>query len=209
MCPPQGPQPAQRAGGRSHHGGYSRTSQERSLRDRSVTTAMQPTPAVSVIVPARDSGPTLARTLTALDKQDVSVPYEVVVVDDGSQDDTAAIAGRHSPRVTLVRNERSLGPGGARNRGVERSRGAVLAFTDADCYPTRAWLSKGLEAMENFDLVQGRVDPDPQVPRTPFDRSLAVHGDAGFYQTANLFVRREVFTMIGGFRDWALEEPQR
>jgi hypothetical protein len=92
---------------------------------------------------------------------------------------------------------------------VQAARGAVLAFTDADCFPTPQWLGRGLDALERADLIQGRVEPDPSVPRTPFDRSLWVDGDGGFYQTANLFVRREVFDSVGGFRDWALERPRR
>jgi glycosyltransferase involved in cell wall biosynthesis len=111
--------------------------------------------------------------------------------------------------VRLVRNESSLGPGGARNRGVGAALAPVLAFTDADCFPAPDWLRHGLNALEGADLVQGRVEPDPSVPRTPFDRSLSVDGDGGFYQTANLFVRREVFDEVGGFRDWALEQPDR
>jgi glycosyltransferase involved in cell wall biosynthesis len=170
---------------------------------------MSAEPAVSVIIAARDAAPTLGRTLKALGEQDLSYPFEVVVVDDGSRDDTAAIARSHEPLVSLVSLERSVGPGGARNVGVQAARAPVLAFTDADCFPTPQWLARGLDALERADLIQGRVEPDPSVPRTPFDRSLAVDGAAGFYQTANLFVRREVFNVVGGFRDWSLEQPGR
>jgi glycosyltransferase involved in cell wall biosynthesis len=103
----------------------------------------------------------------------------------------------------------SEGPGAARNHGVARSSAPVLAFTDADCFPTPGWLAAGLRALDRADLVQGRVEPDPAVPRTPFDRTLAVEHDGGFYQTANLFIRRETFESVGGFRDWALERPRR
>jgi hypothetical protein len=83
----------------------------------------------------------------------------------------------------------------------------VLAFTDADCFPTRQWLAHGLDALTDADLVQGAVQPDPAVTRTPFDRTVVVAGDRGFYQTANLLVRREMFDLVGGFRDWAIEGP--
>jgi glycosyltransferase involved in cell wall biosynthesis len=172
-----------------------------------VKSAMEP--AVSVIIPARDAAPTLARTLEALERQTVGVPFEVIVVDDGSQDATADIVARHDHFVSLVRNTDAEGPGAARNRGVAQACAPVLAFTDADCFPTAQWVRRGLEALESADLVQGRVEPDPSVPRTPFDRSLGVEGDGGYYQTANLFVRREVFDAVGGFRDWALEQPGR
>jgi len=166
-------------------------------------------PRISVIVPARDCAPTLGRTLAALRAQTFEGPYEVIVVDDGSRDETAAIAARHAPLVRLIRNGQSTGPGEARNRGARAARAPRLAFTDADCFPAPGWLEHGSRALDGADLVQGRVEPDPGAPRTPFDRSLAVAGDGGFYQTANLFVRREAFAAAGGFRDWALERPGR
>jgi glycosyltransferase involved in cell wall biosynthesis len=162
-----------------------------------------------VIIPARDAGPTLDRTLTSIREQELDRPFEVLVVDDGSRDETASIARRYEPLVSVISLTQALGPGAARNRGVNAARAPALAFTDADCFPSPSWLARGLDALERADLVQGRVEPDPAVPRTPFDRSLSVEGDGGFYQTANLFVRREVFDAVGGFRDWALEQPGR
>jgi glycosyltransferase involved in cell wall biosynthesis len=166
-------------------------------------------PAVSVIVPARDAKPTLERTLSAICEQELDRPFEVLVVDDGSRDETAAIARRYGPLVSVITLKESVGPGAARNRGVSAARAPALAFTDADCFPSPSWLACGLDALQQADLVQGRVEPDPAVARTPFDRSLSVERAGGFYQTANLLVRREVFQAVGGFRDWSLEQPGR
>jgi glycosyltransferase involved in cell wall biosynthesis len=163
-------------------------------------------PAVSVIIPARDAAPTLERTLDALQSQTLEGGFEVIVVDDGSRDRTPEIVRGYDSFARLVVNAESLGPGGARNRGVREARASVLAFTDADCFPTPGWLTAGLAKLGEADLVQGRVDPDPTVERTPFDRTLAVERDGGFYQTANLFMRRELFDAVGGFHDWVLEE---
>jgi len=162
-------------------------------------------PSVSVIIPARDAAPTLERTLRALGDQRLDEAFEVIVIDDGSADNTAQVAERHAPRVRLIRNERSEGPGAARNRGVAAARGSVLAFTDSDCFPTPQWLARGLEAIADVDLVQGAVAPDPAVARTPFDRTVTVTDDGGFYETANMFVRHDVFDATGGFTDWVLE----
>jgi glycosyltransferase involved in cell wall biosynthesis len=162
-------------------------------------------PCVSVIIPARQAASTIGRTLSALSAQQLDQAFEVIVVDDGSTDETAAIAERHMPLVSVIHNGRSRGAGAARNRGVAAARASVIAFTDADCFPTPDWLAHGLESLAEADLVQGRVTPDPSVTRTPFDRSLSVDRDAGFYQTANLFVRRDVLDLVGGFREWALE----
>lgn len=151
---------------------------------------------------------TLGATLEAVQRQELPETFEVIVVDDGSVDGTAAVV-REYEGVRLIRLETSQGPGRARNRGVAEARGSTLAFTDADCVPTARWLAAGLAAIREADLVQGRVDPDPKTRRTPFDRTLAVEDHGGFYQTANLFVRRTTFECVGGFRDWALEKPGR
>lgn len=164
------------------------------------------TPAVSVIIPARDAAPTLERTLDALGAQTLQDPFEVILVDDGSHDRTPDIAQAHARFVRLVTNSQSVGPGAARNRGVQQANAPVLAFTDADCFPTPGWLAAGLEMVGQADLVQGPVTPEPTVARTPFDRSVVVERGGGFFPTANLFVRRSVFEAVGGFHDWVLEE---
>jgi glycosyltransferase involved in cell wall biosynthesis len=158
-------------------------------------------PQVSVIVPARDAAATLARTLAALAEQRLEGSFEVLVVDDGSSDQTAEIAAAASGPVTLLR-QAPLGPAAARNAGVERARGAALAFCDADVFPAPGWLAAGLAALGRADLVQGRVLPDPQAPLGPFDRTLWITSQVGLWETANLFVTRELFERVGGFQEW-------
>ncbi|MEA2442586.1 MAG: hypothetical protein QOH76_4010 [Thermoleophilaceae bacterium] len=156
---------------------------------------------VSVVVPARNAAATLGRTLECLAAQAVDGRIEVVVVDDGSDDDTAAIARGAPGEVKLV-SEGRLGAAQARNRGVAEASAAVIAFTDADCFPTPTWLARALDTLVDADLVQGRVEPDPSARLGPFDRTIWVESERGFYETANLVVRRELFERIGGFEDW-------
>jgi len=156
-------------------------------------------PRVSVIVPALDAAATIGRTLECLARQELADPFEVIVVDDGSTDGTAGIARSHG--VTVLSQDHG-GPGPARNLGVASARGRVLAFTDADCYPTAGWLREGLEALGSAELVQGRVEADPEASRGPYDRTVWVLRESGLYETANLFIGRELFDRLGGFEDW-------
>lgn len=156
---------------------------------------------VSVVIPARNASATLPRVLAALARQDAPEMSEVCVVDDGSSDGTAEIAEAWE-EVTVVRQP-CTGPSAARNSGADATNGAILAFLDADCCPTRGWLAAGLAAMErgHADLVQGAVKADPNARIEPFDRTLWVLHETGLYESANLFVRRDLFDRIGGFRN--------
>lgn len=155
----------------------------------------------SVIVPARDAEATLERTLRCLVDQDAGFDYEVIVVDDGSVDGTPELVPRFGRDVRLVRGD-GTGPAAARNLGVASCSGAMLAFCDADCFPTRGWLAAGLEALGEAELVQGRVLPEPGVAIGPYDRTLWVTHEVGLWETANLFVTRPAFDSVGGFEDW-------
>ncbi|HET9102213.1 MAG TPA: glycosyltransferase family A protein [Solirubrobacteraceae bacterium] len=156
---------------------------------------------LSVIVPARDAEATLGRTLAALAAQQTTEAYEVIVVDDGSHDATAAIA-RAAPAPVTVVSQPAAGPAAARNLGARHARGDRLAFCDADVFPVPGWLAAGAAALARHELVQGRVAPDPDVPRGAFDRSLHIDGAVGLWETANLFVTRELFERVGGFQAW-------
>ncbi len=160
------------------------------------------TPAVSVVVPARDAERTIGRTLEALTAQDLDRPFEVIVVDNGSSDGTAEIAERVGPPVQVVRRPRGQPAGAARNAGVGIARAPAVAFTDADCEPQPGWLRAGLAALDKgAGLIQGAVMPDPDATAGAFDRTLWVVSESGLYETANLFVRHDAFDRVGGFED--------
>ncbi|MDH4393729.1 MAG: glycosyltransferase [Aquabacterium sp.] len=85
---------------------------------------------VSVVIPAYNAARTLRATLDSVRAQGPLVA-EVVVVDDGSTDDTAAVVAEHDPQARLVR-QANAGVAAARNLGVSVARGDWVAFLDAD-----------------------------------------------------------------------------
>jgi cellulose synthase/poly-beta-1,6-N-acetylglucosamine synthase-like glycosyltransferase len=98
-------------------------------------------PRVSVIVPLFNKAGYVGRALASISSQTFA-DFEVIVVDDGSTDGGPEIVARHrDSRMRLVSQQNS-GPGAARNRGIEQSRGPLLAFLDAD----DEWLPHYLEA---------------------------------------------------------------
>ncbi len=162
-------------------------------------------PGVAVVVPARNAARTLPATLDALGAQTLA-PESVVVVDNGSSDATGAIARAH-PAVTQVVAGPGRGPGPARNTGVAACAAPLVAFTDADCVPTPGWLAALAAAGEGgASIVQGRVAPDPAATRTPWERTLAVPGFTGLFESANLLVPRRVLDRVGGFGA-GIEDP--
>jgi glycosyltransferase involved in cell wall biosynthesis len=154
-----------------------------------------------VIIPARDAADTLADTLAGLSAQAGAPPFEVIVVDDGSRDRTPAMA-LEAPVVDRVVTLAGGGPGRARNAGAAVAAAPAFAFLDADCRPVPRWLAAGAAALRDADLVLGETRPRPEQPCGPFDRTLWVIGCSPLFESANLFVRRDLFERLGGFHSW-------
>src|SRR4030043_799674 len=92
---------------------------------------------ISVIVPVKNAAKTLGECLQALLRQEgfqLNQDYEVIVVDDGSTDESANIAEK---LAVIVIRQNNAGPAAARNAGPRIARGAWLAFTGADWAPPR------------------------------------------------------------------------
>jgi glycosyltransferase involved in cell wall biosynthesis len=130
----------------------------------------------------------IGRCLEALAGQDFSGDYEIIVVDDGSTDDTAAIAERGGARV--IRHGTNRGLAAARNTGIAASSGEIVAFTDDDCVPSPGWLEGLVEAHAAHEDagvvgVGGSVEPiavdtvalryiEAVPPLAPLEAELAV-----------------------------------
>lgn len=178
-------------------------------------------PMVSVIVATRDRADFLSDLVTALAHQSMETSqYEVVVVDDGSTDDTwatlEALAHSSTLRLRGLRLEHSVGQGPARNIGVRASRGELLAFTDDDCIPSASWLSAitapflGAEGATPHVVVQGKTEGWPEDDSSgPWARTVWVLRPTWLFETCNVAYRRCDVELAGGFpgRDEAPSGP--
>ena len=166
-------------------------------------------PRISVVVPALDAATTLGECLRALAEQ--SYPTElretIVVVDARTSDATASIARQSGARVLLHSRE---GAASARNAGVAIATGKWIAFTDADCVPTRRWLEELLntcEASQGLGAAGPTSGLSSVTPAARFvdltggldaERHLA-HDTYPWAPTCNVMYRREALVSVGGF----------
>lgn len=172
---------------------------------------------MSVIIPVYRDPTGIKRALDALLEQTYPAScHEVVVVDNGSDDGTLDVvedfARRHPGRIIAERATDVQDSYVARNRGVEVSRGEILAFADADCVPSPDWLTEGVATIEGADAsyAAGRVimtfEGDEPNLWEYYDAVAKLNQrvyieEYGFGATANLFVRRDAFAAVGRFRE--------
>lgn len=131
-------------------------------------------PLISVIINTYNYGTLLAEAVDSVLAQDMDpARYEIVVVDDGSTDDTPAVVARYDGKVRSIRQQNG-GQASAINRGVAESRGAILCFLDADDYwaPNRLTQVAGAFAADPaLTLVYHRLQP-VQKDRVPVSRPI-------------------------------------
>lgn len=156
---------------------------------------------VSAIIPTYNGGRFLAQAIESVQAQTYR-PVELIVVDDGSQDDSAAIAQRYA-QVRLFR-QANQGVATARNRGVVESRGEFIAFLDQDDRWTPDKLAIQVKHLQEnpalgYVLALQRVVLDPGVPPPAWLREKHLETDPTGYLPGTLVVRRSCFFRVGEF----------
>jgi glycosyltransferase involved in cell wall biosynthesis len=172
---------------------------------------------LTVIVPTHNRSGLLGRSLLGLLNQTAAAgDYEIVIVDDGSTDETPSVVaavGAPESRLRCFRQE-NKGPAAARNLGVLNARGGIVLFTGDDCLPDKRLVEEHLRAHDEAgDVgVLGLVSWHPEIEITPFMAYLETGPQFGFsrianpedvsiwhFYTSNCSVQRHWVEQAGGF----------
>jgi GT2 family glycosyltransferase len=177
------------------------------------------TPTLSVIVPAYRCAGTLREVIAALELSDLPrAAWELIVVDENSPDDTAAVARAHADHVLISPNG-PRGPAFARNLGSTVARADVLVFIDADVVVAPTTLSQFAGVFQRDPTVGAVFGAYDQSPRDPGlvsqYRNLLHHyvhsqspGPAITFWAGCGAVRRDVFSAVGGYDAKRYPRPQ-
>jgi GT2 family glycosyltransferase len=106
---------------------------------------------ISIIIPSFNGASRIRACIDALLAQTANRRVEILVVNDGSTDNTADVVHGY-PAVRLI-DQANAGPAAARNRGAAEAQGRILFFTDDDCVPTPGWLDAMLTPFADPEVV--------------------------------------------------------
>lgn len=185
-------------------------------RLREVSELPDAPPEISIVIPVLDREDGLRRCLASIARIDYpQEKLQVIVVDDGSADGSAA-AAREFGATVISSGGRRRGPAAARNAGARKATGEILAFIDSDCTASVRWLAELAPAFSDPSTaaVGGFVDGmclDSAVDRYEAvmsslslgsrERSGNGGNDTFYLPSCNLLVRRSAFIAAGGFDD--------
>lgn len=179
------------------------------------------TPLVSVIIPVYNGEKYLAETLESVLAQSYR-PIETIVVDDGSTDRTADVA-RSVSRTVHYYYQPNSGSSAARNAGVQKARGSMLAFLDSDDLWVKEKLSLQMPVIETTpgpDMVFGHVSQfySPDLDEDLREKVACPDGKMPGYHVGTLLIRKETFLGVGLFNpilrcgeflDWSFRAKKR
>lgn len=158
---------------------------------------------VSVVVPVHNGERYLDEALRSILGQTYA-PIDLVVVDDGSQDGSVAVAAAHGTHLRLLRHCAPKGAAAARNLGASSARGVYLAFLDHD----DLWLPdklaaqvRALEESPELDMVFGGMESFLSPDATAEEARLEVPAPGPGLSLCAMLIRRHVFERIGPLRE--------
>ncbi len=157
-----------------------------------------PSPTISVIMPAYQAEAFIANSIRSAQQQTLR-PLEILVVDDGSKDNTAEVAAACGDLVRVIRQANG-GPASARNTGAREARGEWLAFLDAD----DGWVPNKLERQvahidDSITLLYACSTLDENTQLVPDDQTFDDLWIRNTVPTSSVLVRKRDFDAVGGF----------
>lgn len=163
-------------------------------------------PFVSIVIPCLNEEKNIGQCIDSIKQQNWE-QYEIIAIDNGSIDDTIRIIKEHG--IILGKAKRK-GPAAAKNKGIEKAKGDIIIFIDADCVAHPAWLVNMIKLFEDHSIgcVAGEIVGFE--PRTELERFLIKKGHLSQFKnvnhsflpyaaTANVAYRRDVFDRAGLF----------
>lgn len=168
--------------------------------------------ALSVVIPVHNASETIRSQLDALIAQSVPFPWEIIIVDNNSTDDSAAIASMYSettntPQIRVVAAFDGQGASYARNFGIAEARSEAIACCDADDIVGPSWVATMGTALQEHDVVTGPLEVRQLNPAWlvatrgifALDRISTYAGAFPLAGAGNIGMRRSVWDQVGGF----------
>ena len=164
---------------------------------------------ISVIIPAYNAEKLLSAWLGALLNQSIDASgYEIIVVDDGSSDNTGVVVkGFKSVQLLSQKNQ---GPAAARNEGVKHAKGNIVLFTDSDCVPNRDWIEQMILPFKRDNGIAGVKGTYRTKQRSLAARFVQIEYEdkydllrkskyIDFIDTYSAAFKKDVFVEFGGY----------
>lgn len=163
---------------------------------------------ISIIIPAYQAESSILKTLSYLHDQDYKGEFEVIVV-NSSQDNTQEMVQSQFPDVKVIQLKKRAYTGEAKNIGLKKAQGEIMAFIDSDCVPERNWLSSVKKLHSRGHKIVGgaigNLNPKNMISRAEYLLELVQLSPGSptrfvsLISTANCFIDREIFEKYGPF----------
>jgi glycosyltransferase involved in cell wall biosynthesis len=163
-------------------------------------------PKVAIVIPTYNSATTILQSIEACLRQEYEGEIEVIVVDDGSTDQTSSMLSQYS-NVHFIR-QRNCGPAKARNTGWKSSKSDLICFTDSDCVPHPHWVRDFIPSFENqqvggvggsYNILNHEFLLAKCIQEEIYYRHKYMPKKAAFLGSYNACFRRKILEQVGGF----------